>query len=319
MLLLLLIPLATFAAAVAYTLTPGVVFSGDENSSGRRRGGSSSSGESRNAASLKAGEFRFCCRPRRRAVAGVAMLGKSSKSLLLVLLLLLIVVSCGPFLCGVACIRNARSSMRWSRGSASCGLLDFALLAEATLPAVVLALLVIVLPACCRLAVPATVVDVASMSAKGELSGVIDVSGKRCVCREADAPRGGRPGVIGASLMFLVLDTVSPFSFLLRISRLSTSYGDGYSAKRVGDLEGDDDGLRVMLGLLLLDRDIVRMARGVLCAAATDGESSNDESVPSPSFSSLNPLAPLLALFFASVSVAPVMVSSSSPRTEGVA
>ena len=212
----------------------------------------------------------------------MARIGKSFRPLLLVLLLLLSVVSCGPFLCGVACIRNARSSMRWSRGSASCGLLDLALLADAMLAAVIPALPGI----CCLPAVPATVVDVTSMSAKGELSGVIDVSGKRCVCREADAPRGGLPGVIGVSSMFLVLDVIAPLSPLLRISRLSTSYGDGYSAKRVGDLEGDDDGLRIILGFLILDRDVVRMARGVLCAAATDGESSRDESVSSPPFSS---------------------------------
>lgn len=215
-------------------------------------------------------------------MAGVARSGKSFKFLPLVLMLLLIVASCGPFLCGVACIRNARSSMRWSRGSASCGLLDLALLADVMLAVVVPALPV----TWCLLAVPATVVDVTSMSAKGELSGVIDVSGRRCVCREADAPRADRPGVIGVSLKFLTLETVAPLSSPLRISRLRTSYGDGYSAKRVGDLEGDDVGLRTMLGFLLPARDVLRMARGVLCAAVTDGESSTDESVSSPSFSS---------------------------------
>ena len=71
--------LAAFAAAVVYTLTPGVVFKGDEKSSGRRRGGSSSSGESRKAASLTAGERQFCLF--RRAVAGVVMFGKLLKPL----------------------------------------------------------------------------------------------------------------------------------------------------------------------------------------------------------------------------------------------
>ena len=225
---------AAAAAAVVKTLTPGVVLSGDENSSGRSRGGSTSSGESKKAessiADAAAEKREYCCL---RVVAGVVMASFP--------LFALGRASCGPFLWGVAWMRNVRSSMRCSRGSAySCRCCCwYCLLPGRNLPAEAG-------PACRFVVIPVTV-DVTSSSAKGEDSGVIDVSGIRCCCLEFDSTRCGLPGVVGGSAGS---DVGFPFPC---ISRLRTSYGDGYSAKRVADFEGEDEeALREVVGLLLL-------------------------------------------------------------------